>query len=172
MKNINSFLRLAGLILLLTALTENSFAGNSPDKIKGKAVYADDLTPVRGGTIEVVSTNTPLIGTIVLEKVTINSDGTFLISRNCLNQTDDIKIMAYKILHPYQGRKPSPVGFSGGLHAGRETHQAQTQVAAAVAREEAEAVGTAREAATVIPGAAAQHAPDLGLFGILAVSIG
>ena len=112
MKNINSFLRLASLILLLTAFTENSFAGNSPDKIKGKAVYADDLTPVRGGTIEVVSTNTPLIGTIVLEKVTINSDGTFLISRNCLNQTDDIKIMAYPNDVDGAIKDFEPAGFS------------------------------------------------------------
>ena len=112
MKIINSFLRLSGLILLLMAFTQNSFAGTSPDKIKGKAVYADDLSPVRGGTIEVVSTNTPLIGTIVLEKVTIKSDGTFLISRNCLNQTDDIKIMAYPNDVDGAIKDFEPAGFS------------------------------------------------------------
>lgn len=95
MKNKNSFLSLAGLILIFTAFAGISFAGLSPDKLKGKVIYSDDLSPVHGGSIEVVSTNTPLIGTIVLEKVAINNDGTFSISRKLLQQTDDIKIMAY-----------------------------------------------------------------------------
>lgn len=95
MKLVKSFQKASGLIFLLMIFAVDAFAIGSPDRVKGKAIYSDDLSPVSGGTIEIVSAETPEKGRIVLEKVTINSDGTFLISRNYLNLSDEIKIMAY-----------------------------------------------------------------------------
>lgn len=93
MKQEKSFLRHTLILLLLAGCA--AFAEAYPDKIKGIALYSDDLTPVRGGVIEVVSTATPALGSIVLERVSINPDGTFMLSSKYLAQTDDIKIMAY-----------------------------------------------------------------------------
>ena len=94
MKLIYSYQKISGLIILFLIFTGFAFEG-SPDKVKGKAIYSDDLSPVRGGTIEIVSVETPEKGRTVLEKVNINPDGTFLISRNFVNLSDEIKIMAY-----------------------------------------------------------------------------
>ncbi len=95
MKLINSFRKVSGLVLLLMIIVGNAAATISPDKVRGKAIYSDDLSPVSGGTIEIVSVETAEKGRVILEKVSINSDGTFRISKNYLNLSDEIKIMAY-----------------------------------------------------------------------------
>jgi hypothetical protein len=95
MKHKKSFRGLTSLIFFLFIFSAYANSGQYSDKINGIVLYSDDLTPVRGGTIEIVSTSTPAIGDIVLERVTINADGTFKISKKSLIQKDNIKIMAY-----------------------------------------------------------------------------
>ncbi len=95
MKHKNSFLKLFALLIVALFSAAAQAIPVSSDKVKGVALYSDDLTPVRGGTIEIVSTATSALGNVVLEKISINADGTFQITGNYLNMTDDIKIMAY-----------------------------------------------------------------------------
>lgn len=95
MKHNNSFLKLFAFLITALFAVEAQAIPVSSDKVRGVALYSDDLTPVRGGTIEIVSTASSALGNVVLEKITINADGTFQIPGNYLNMTDDIKIMAY-----------------------------------------------------------------------------
>ncbi len=83
-------------ILLPAILASNANAmWFAPDKIKGMVVYSDNQQPVRGGTVEVITSKTGALGRIVLEKVMIQADGSFIITKNFISSADEIKIMAY-----------------------------------------------------------------------------
>ena len=83
------------LALMLFIAETGSTLPVSNDKVKGKVVYSDDLQPVSGGKIEIVTVKTGALGRVVLEKAEIQPDGTFIISKNFLDVADEIKIMAY-----------------------------------------------------------------------------
>lgn len=86
---IRILLALAFAVALVCQETD-AIAG-SADKVKGIVVFADNLSPVSGGRIEVRSS----AGAGLIETAVISADGTFLISKGVLDLKDEIKIMAY-----------------------------------------------------------------------------
>ncbi|HRI84617.1 MAG TPA: T9SS type A sorting domain-containing protein [Ignavibacteria bacterium] len=84
---------ITGLSLIL--LNRQLSAGTSPDFIFGKVLYSDDHSPVTEGNVKIMTLDPSSRTYNVLEVISINSDGSFKISRKIILSTDDIRIMAY-----------------------------------------------------------------------------
>ena len=65
------------------------------DKLRGNGAYQWLGRLAVYGIVYKEPCPTSALGNVVLEKISINADGTFQIPGNYLNMTDDIKIMAY-----------------------------------------------------------------------------
>jgi hypothetical protein len=64
-------------------------------EFKGKVVYQDDQAPVSGGVIEVFLYSDDEENGKMIERVTINSSGEFVLHNVNGNETDGVKIMCY-----------------------------------------------------------------------------
>lgn len=89
------------LIILLTSIlfqTNNSLSSGkniTPEYVYGKVVYSDNNAPVNNGNVTVRAINISGESGKVFEKAEINENGEFRLSRNIIQQTDEMEIMAY-----------------------------------------------------------------------------
>lgn len=82
-------------LVFLTGLNSVSAGVSTVRELKGKVVYANDMTPVSGGVIEVFLYSDDEENGKMIERVNINSAGEFLLTSVNGNETDGIKIMCY-----------------------------------------------------------------------------
>lgn len=99
MKTIKSIKITAALIIIclvtLTGLNIVSAGVNTVSEFKGKVVFEDDGSNVSGGVIEVFLYSNDDDPESLIEKVSVNSNGEFTLSKINGIQTDRIKIMCY-----------------------------------------------------------------------------
>ncbi|HMQ69166.1 MAG TPA: hypothetical protein PKA90_09115 [Ignavibacteria bacterium] len=82
-------------LVTFTVISSVSAGVATVRELKGKVVYANDMTPVSGGVIEVFLYSDDEENGKMIERVNINSSGEFILTRINGNETDGIKIMCY-----------------------------------------------------------------------------